>query len=169
MAFDDLNDTFESAPLPSSDGTRARANITAAQFAALPHPEIPCGLFTLGLTDGSTKRFRIRVERGRFLTGKRSLALHQLVEDPPPGKRQDEWQTIAALNPNGFGMFHGFKNGYEARWAAALFALLRGEPAGGYSLVEVDRRCWLTMRALTDDAARRTGLCKAWRVRLGVE
>lgn len=160
MPFDDFEDEFENAPSPG-DG-RTRAEITPEAFAALPAPQVPCGFFTLTLTDGSRRRFRIRLERGRFFTGRRTLAIYAKFN--PDDEVEREWESLGIVGHTGFDLFGRWKWGWEARWAAGLWVLLNGQEFAGYS-VEIERRCWLCMKELGDDeASQRTGLtpiCRA--------
>jgi len=78
-------------------------------------------------------------------------------------------ETLAVLGPNGFNLFKKWRNEWEGRWAAALWlVLLNGAPTGGYA-VSIDPRCWMTMRELKDDAAKRTALCATWRKRFEID
>lgn len=165
--LDDLDDDFEAAAVPDPNAPRTRAVVTPAQFRALASPEVPCGYLVLTLTDGATKRFRIRLERGKFVPGQRTLSIHRKIEppvDPHAERLEHEWETLAVIGPSGFNVFKRWRNQWEERWAAAIWALLHGRPAETYSLA-VEPRCWMTMRELKDDDAKRTGLCKAWRKR----
>ncbi len=166
----DIDDAFEAATLPGEKSGK-RAALTAEQFAALPARMVPCGYFSLTLTDGAVKRFRVRVERGSFVTGHRTLSIHRKLDEPvdPHAERlEHEWETLAVIGPDGFRLFKRWRGTWEERWAAALWALLGGVPAASYA-VAVEPRCWMTMRELKDDTAKRTGLCAAWRKRLGIE
>jgi hypothetical protein len=171
MAPDDLDDAFESAAVPDPDAPRARAVITREQFFAMPYRGVPCGYLTLTLTDGGQRRFRIRLERGKYWTGCRTLAISRKFGVPPvphEEKVEHEWETIALVTTTGIGVLRRWLDQWECRWAAAIWALLTGESVpSGYSL-EIEPRCWMTMHELRDDAAKETGLCKTWRKRFGV-
>ncbi len=161
MNFDSLDSDFTSAPLPGE--SRKRAAITAEQFSALPAKHVPSGFLTLTLSDGSRKRFRIRLERGTFLTGHRTLARFCKIESD--GDHEREWESIATVTEGGFQVFKRWRGQWEDRWSQAIWHLLNGQEVPGYS-IEVEPRCWLTMRELKDDEAKRTGLCATWRKRL---
>ncbi len=156
--LDDANELFERAAVPA--GPHKRAEISREAFAALPAKQVPCGFFDLTLSDGSHRRFRIRLERGSFLTGQRTLAIHRVLDDPD--RKQSEWESIGTVGAGGFVLFKRWRNEWEARWAAALWSLLNGLPSPGYG-VEVEPRCWMTMRALTTDESREAGLTRKWR------
>lgn len=159
MPFSDLDDDFGTVPLPGE--SRKRAEVTPAQFACLPAMQIPSGYFTLTLTDGSRKRFRVRLERGSFLTGKRTLARYCKIEADDDAER--EWESIAVIEHDGFSVFKRWLNTYEHQWAIQLWCLLNAadetcvRAAPGYS-VEVEKRCHLCMRQLTSDEQRACGL-----------
>ncbi len=161
MAFDDLDDIAEAATVPTKGGKRAE--ITAAQFHALAARQLPCGIFCLMLTDGSRKRFRVRLERGSFCTGQRTLSRYCKIDD---GTHGNEWETIGVVEPTGFNLFKRWRNEWESRWAAAIWALVNKLDAPGYSL-EIELRCWLTGRKLKpEDAA--CGLCPTWQKKFGI-
>lgn len=149
MPLDDLDET------PLRSDSRKRADIAPAQFAALAAREVPCGFFTLTLTDGSRKRFRIRLERGNFLTGQRTLSRYCKLDSNDDAER--EWETIAVVGPSGFAVFKRWRGEWEGRWALALWRLLHGDTTTGYS-VEIEPRCWLCMRELKTDRQREQGL-----------
>jgi hypothetical protein len=158
MPLTDLDDV----PLPPISGERAP--LTVEQFRSLPASEVPCGYFALTLTDGSTRRFRIRVERGRFYTRQRTLSRSlKLTPDD-----HEQWETIALVGAEEFLLFGRWKGKWEERWAVALWELLHDRVCESYC-VEVERRCWMTMRELRDDDSRRTGLCREWRKRFGIK
>lgn len=155
---------FDDDPVPPVTEGRKRAKITPAQFAALAAKHVPCGFFTLTLTDGSRKRFRVRLERGTFCTGQRTLSRYcKLSADD---EVEVEWETLAVVGADGFNLFKRWRGEWEAKWASALWALLNGQPAPGYA-VEIEPRCWMTMHKLKDDEAKRTGLCRVWRKNFG--
>lgn len=162
--MDDLDDAFAAAPSDKPDG-HARRPITAAEYAALPAPAVPSGFFTLTLTDGATRRFRVRLERGNYYPGRRTLARNCKLS--PDEEIQREWESIGLVTPGGFALFHRWKREREATWAAALWALLHGQPAPGYS-VAVERRCGMTMRELKGAEAIETGLCAKWAKEFGL-
>lgn len=164
MGFADMDAEFDATPLPPPAGTRIRAAITAEQFARLAAPEVPCGFFTLTLTDGSRKRFRVRLERGSFCTGQRTLSRYCKIEADDDAER--EWETIGVVSAAGFDLFKRWRNQWEAKWAAAVWALAHGAPAPGYTL-EVEPRCWMTMRELKTPDAKRIGLGPTWAKRFG--
>ena len=144
----------EFADAPLRDGGK-RAEITPEQFACLPAKQVPCGFFTLTLTDGSQKRFRIRLERGSFFTGKRTLSRYCKVE--ADDQKEREWEKIGVLEDKGFVVFKRWRGEWEERWAAAIWSLLNAIPAPGYS-VEIEPRCWLCLRELKTDEQRMNGL-----------
>lgn len=173
MTFADLDTLFEAARLPRPEGSRKRAVLTVEKFHALAAKEVPCGYFTLTLTDGSRRRFRIRVERGSFAVGQRTLSIYRKMEvepDPVPHEErtEHEWEALAIVSATGFNLFKRWRSEWEGRWALAIWSLVHGRELAGYSL-EVEPRCWLTMRELKDEDAKRTGLCKVWRKRFGIE
>jgi len=164
----DFDAEFEAALTPSE--SRKRAEITAEQFAALPWKNIPCGYCTLTLTDGSLKRFRIRLERGKFCPGHRTLSVHRApaIAEPPHEERiEHEWETLALIGTGGLNIFKRWRNEWEGRWCEVIWKLLNGQDAQGYA-INFEARCWATMRALTDEDGRRTGLCKTWRKRFNL-
>lgn len=154
----DFDELFEAAP--SGTTSRARAAITREQFYALAAREVPCGYFTLTLTDGSQRKFRVRLERGNWITGQRTLSIWRKIEtsDDRPGQ---EWETLGVVSPTGFTLFKRWRNQWESRWAAAVWALAHGVQADRYSLA-IEPRCWMTMRELKTPAARASGLCETW-------
>lgn len=147
MPFSDFDDDFGSAPL-QGERSRKRAEVSASQFNALPSMHVPSGYFTLTLTDGSRKRFRIRLERGTFLPGKRTLARYCKLEADDDAER--EWESIATIEHDGFRLFKRWRGQWEEQWAVALWKLLNEGAAPGYS-VEVEKRCHLCLRKLTTD------------------
>lgn len=161
MPLDDLDDE----PVRTSGESRKRADITPAQFAKLAAREVPCGFFSLTLTDGSVKRFRIRLERGNFLTGQRTLSRYCKIDSGDDAER--EWETIAVVGPSGFAVFKRWRGEWEERWAIALWRVLHGDTTTGYS-VEVEPRCWMTMRELKTPAAKEAGLCVTWLKKLKI-
>ena len=158
----DLTEFDDAAPPPAPD---KRAEITHGQLCALAAPKLPCGLFTLTLTDGARKRFRVRLERGKFVPGQRTLSRYcKLAGDEGHEK---EWETIAIVGPNGFNVFKRWRNDWEERWAVAIWGLVHGAPVAGYSL-EIVPTCWMTGRKLkAEDVA--CGLCPTWQKRFGVK
>lgn len=164
--FDQFNDEWASLPL-GKEGSRTRATITPAAFAALPAKWLPCGFYTLTLTDGSQKRFRVRLERGTFMTGQRTLSRYCKIESDDDKER--EWETVATVGTAGFQMFKRWRGTWEERWAMAIWLLLSPEcePPPGYK-VDVEPRCWMTMRELKDEESREAGLLKKWRKEFGI-
>ncbi len=145
MTFDDLDADFAAALV----GGKGRvAPITPEEFAALAAPEVPSGFTTLTLTDGSRKRFRIRLEKGAFLRGKRTLSRYCKLEADDAAER--EWETVATLESDGFALFKRWRGSWEERWAKAIWALLHNLPAPGYEL-QFDRRCRYCLRAIAKD------------------
>lgn len=154
--FDALGEDFAAATVRGEDGKPGkRAGVTPESFAALPGRQVPCGFFTLTLTDGSLKRFRVRLERGTFLTGQRTLSRYCKIESNDDHER--EWESIATVASDGFKMFKRWKGEWEERWAVAVWNLLNGLPAVGYT-VAVEPRCWLCMRELKGDEQKASGL-----------
>lgn len=165
MPLSDFDADFADAPV-SGEASHKRADVTPAQFAALPAMRVPSGYFTLTLTDGARKRFRIRLERGKFLCGHRVLAIHRKIEDPPPDAPLTvEWESVAVISGNGLNVFKRWRGDWEERWAVALWLLANGQAAPGYSL-EIEPRCHATMRELKSEENKRTGLTTAWIKRL---
>lgn len=158
MPVDDIDDLFEAAASPSA--SRSRAPITRERFLALAARELPCGFFTLTLTDGAQKRFRVRLERGNWITGQRTLSIWRKLETPDDRPGQ-EWETLGVVSATGFAMFKRWRNEWESRWAAAVWAITHGVQAPGYALT-IEPRCWMTMRELRTPAARASGLCETW-------
>lgn len=168
MSLTDLDDAFEAVPGGATKGG-PRLAVTREQFLALPARHVPCGYFTLTLTDGSRKRFRVRIERGSFVPGHRTLSISRETDGPaaPHAERAEhEWETLAVLGPAGFNVFKRWRGEWEGRWASSLWDLLSGRPVSGCT-VETEPRCWITMRAL-DAASPASGLCKKWRKEFGL-
>lgn len=163
--FDSLDNDFAAVPMPGE--SRKRAEITPDQFAALSAPHVPCGFLTLTLTDGSQKRFRIRLERGTFLTGHRTLSRYCKIESND-GDHEREWESIATVGSGGFLVFKRWRGEWEERWAIAIWMLLNKLPADGYK-VEVEPRCWLCLRELKNDAQRASGLTPGCAKKLGIK
>lgn len=160
----DDDEAFAAVPLRGTPAARKRAAISPEQFAALPAPQIPCGFFSLTLTDGAVKRFRVRLERGTFLTGKRTLSRYCKVESDDAAER--EWETLGTVESDGFHLFKRWRGEWEQRWAFALWKLLNGESADGYA-VEVDKRCALCMRELKTPEQVASGLTPGCAKKLG--
>lgn len=153
MSFADLDDFDGTAP-PAA-GSRKRAEITAARFESLAAKHLPCGIFLLTLTDGSQRKFRVRLERGSFCTGQRTLSIFRKLDTSDD--HTQEWETLGVVSPTGFMLFKRWRTEWEARWAAAVWALASDVSAPGYSMT-VDPRCWLTMHKLKTPEAIKDGL-----------
>jgi hypothetical protein len=145
VSFDQF-DEFD-VPTPPS-GSKGRAAISAAHFQSLAAKSLPCGLFFLTVRDGSIKRFRVRLERGKFVPGQRTLAISRRMESDTEFEG-NEWETIAIVSPNGFSVFKRWRGQWEERWAAALWAAVCNPQAApqGYT-VRTEPRCWMCMRVL---------------------
>jgi hypothetical protein len=162
------DDLFEAARVPIPGERAPRMAVTRETLAALPCKHVPCGYFVLTLTDGSRKRFRIRLERGKFVPGHRTLSIHRKEDgpvDPHAERVEHEWETLATIGPEGFNVFKRWRGQWEARWADAIWKLLNGQPADKY-LLDVEPRCWVTMQKLKYDRNREAGLCETWRKKL---
>ena len=164
MAFDDL-DSLPDPVAPPSLGSNTRAEITREQFLALAARHLPCGVFTLTVSDGSVKRFRVRLERGKFLCGQRTLQRYCKLPDSD-NNREREWETIGVVGPSGINMFKVWRNAWEGKWAGILWNLAAGKVEPGYS-VEIEPTCWMTGRKLTQENIS-VGLCATWRKRFGL-
>lgn len=163
--MNDWDQDWEAAPLPGEK--RKRADVTAAQFRALAARRLPCGLFTLTLTDGSRRTFRVRLERGKFCTGQRTLSISRKLSDGTIDDPAKEWESLAVVSETGFNVFKRWRGQWEERWAIALWNLVHGQEMTGYSL-DVEPKCWMTGRQLKTDAHRQVGLCETWKKRFGL-
>ncbi len=148
MTFSDFDSLADDIPIRG--GASIASTFTSEQWHALPAKALPCGYFTLTLTDGSTREFRIRLEKMGALAWQRTLSLLT-----GPTRESDEWEKIAVVREEGFEMLPRYRKERVAGWSVALWNLLHGygTKLGGYS-VQSDIRCRWTMHKLTDDAAR---------------
>ncbi len=147
MTFSDFDTIADDISIRG--GASIAKSFTAAQWHALPAKALPCGYFILTLTDGSTREFRIRLEKMGALAGQRTLSLLT-----GPTRESEEWDKVAVVREEGFEMQPRYRKERVAGWAVVLWRLLHDdEYINGY-VVQCDIRCRWTMHKLTDDAAR---------------
>ncbi len=122
MTFSDFDSLADDIPVRG--GTSIASTFTPEQWAALPAKSLPCGYFTLTLTDGSTRDFRIRLEKMGALAGQRSLSLLT-----GPTRESDEWEKVAVVKEGGFQMLPRYRKERASGWAYVLWGLLHGAEA----------------------------------------
>lgn len=148
MTFSDFDSIADDIQLATRRNGSIASTFTPEQFAGLPAKSLPCGYFILTLTDGSTRDFRIRLEKMGAMAGQRSLSLLT-----GPTRESDEWEKVATVTEQGFQIAPRYRKERVSVWAAALWELLHGRTFNTYT-VQSDIRCRWSLRKLTDGAAR---------------
>jgi hypothetical protein len=111
------------------------------------------GIYTLMISDGTHRTFRIHTKGGKgSLAGRRILSLLR----GPDNER--DYQPFAFVDDRGIRVWHKHQDkGLYGSYAEIIWKLLNGEDVQGYSM-EVSRRCLVCNRTLTDPLSLQLGV-----------
>jgi hypothetical protein len=142
--------------------------VTPAEFAALPCPQIAAGFFTVVYPCGTHRTWRVRLEKHGPRRATRSLSL--LIG---PDNTND-YLFVATLREAGLEFAARFRrpncdeDSRAAKAANLWWRLAAGESVEGHELL-VSERCRWCMRELTDPASVTTRLGPTCRKKLGIK